>query len=128
MKTTLERITHNGSRYLNHYSLRANSFVDISLPNGDKLHLYSNEEGNFVSIKVEAWDQKEDISVEKNDFDHEFFTEQSVEILGNYNGNQYTSVEFKALLDKETEDAPSKSKRITLSGNFDYDQYEEEQS
>ena len=110
----------------NAYTLRPDSMILVRLPNGDKLLLYSNKCGDYVSIRVDARDQKEDLRVTTSDDEHDTFTTQTVEIEGNFNGGKYTSVQFTAFHDKETEDETSKPKRITLSGNFDYDQYEEE--
>ena len=126
--STLERTIHQSDRDLNQYSLRADSYVDIELPNGDDLRLYASDDGDYVSIAVRSHRRTGRLETKSENDNYDDFTTQRESIkTALYNG-MWTRVEFLAFHDKETEDETSKSKRITLSGNFDYDQYEEDQS
>ena len=124
--STLERITHRGSPILNEYSLRADSDVDIELPNGDDLRLYASDDGDYVSIAVNSHRRTGRLETKSKDSDYDDFTTQTESIRTAFSNFKWTQVQFTAFHDKETEDETSKPKRITLSGNFDYDQYEEE--
>ena len=85
MYKTLERITSNVSRVLNRYSLRADSFVDISLPNGDDLRLYASEDGNYVSIAVKTHRRTGRLETESENSDFDDFTTQRESIETNNN-------------------------------------------
>ena len=112
MYKTLERITSNVSRVLNRYSLRADSFVDISLPNGDDLRLYASEDGNYVSIAVETHRQTCRLETESENSDFDDFTTQRESIeTNNFDSLVWTEVEFTAYYKKETEDAPNEEEQ-----------------
>ena len=104
MYKTLERITHNGSRVLNRYSLRANSHLYISLPNGDDLRLYASEDGNYVSIAVETHRQTGRLETDSVNSDFDDFTTQRERIETNIDSRVWTEVEFTAYYKKETEE------------------------
>ena len=122
---TLERTIHLSDRDLNQYSLRADSFVDIELPNGDDLRLYASEDGDYVSITVKTHRRTGLLESKSENDDFDDFTTQRESIKTSLYNGKWTQVQFTAFHDKETEDETSKPKRITLSGNFDYDRIED---
>ena len=101
---TLERTIHQSDRDLNQYSLRADSYVDIELPNGDDLRLYASDDGDYVSIAVRTHRRTGllETKSENDNFD-DFSTQRESIKTALYNG-KWTRVEFTAFHDKETEE------------------------
>ena len=101
---TLERTIHLSDRDLNQYSLRADSYVDIELPNGDDLRLYASEDGDYVSITVKTHRRTGLLESKSENDDFDDFTTQRESIQTSLYGGMWTRVEFTAFHDKETED------------------------
>ena len=95
------------------YILQKNSSIDINLPNGMKLSLYSNKEGNFCSVEVLNF----------------FGNEKSYEHKGNFETmakehirkNNGYDVKTKSITSDNYSDAYDSSKNIEFKSNFKFE-------
>ena len=104
MKRTLKRIKNDDCPLLNGYELRANSYLYINLPNGDKIRLYADKSGNYANVAVSSYDHKGRLETKTRDSEFDTFTSQTETIEGSYNNSKYTKVEFTAYFHEETDD------------------------
>ena len=104
MKRTLKRIKNDDCPLLNGYELRANSYLYINLPNGDKIRLYADKSGNYANVAVSSYDHKGRLETKTRDSEFDTFTSQTETIEGNNTNSKYTKVEFTAYCRKETDD------------------------